>query len=147
MLKLRRALFTLSLVGLLFAGFVTTKQLIAPSSTPGVFSCVGLSIFGLSPCPYGLGLFAGLTVLTALVLWHTETVALVWSLRAVAMVGLAFSGWVVWREVCAPALARGPAYWASFSLARVPACAWGFLVFLAIGLLTWRLQPPPKPAS
>src|SRR5437870_5545815 len=100
--KLHRALFILSLIGLLFAGFVTTKQFLAPSGVPGVFSCVGLSIFGLTPCPYGVGLFAALTALSALALWRRSTSALVWALRLVALLGVAFSGWVVWREICAP---------------------------------------------
>ena len=38
--------------------------------------------------------------------------------------GVGFSGWVVWRELCLPLIQGGPVFGESFSLARVPACAW-----------------------
>jgi len=53
---------------------------------------------------------------------------------------VAFSGWVGWRELVNPALTLGQAYWQTFSLAHVPACVWGFFVFLAVAILSWRLK-------
>ena len=125
----------LSILGTLFAASVTLRQAIAPATEPGLFSCVGLSILGLSPCPYGLGLFSILTLLSAFMLYR-QAVWLLW-LRLTAVIGVGFSGWVVWRELCLPAIQLGPVFWETFSLARVPACAWGFLVFLAVALLVF----------
>ena len=137
-----KVIFILAIVGAIFAGAVTARQLIAPATEPGIFSCVGLSIFGLSPCPYGLTLFLLLSVISGLMVWRQ----LSWHrwLQLVAAVGVGFSGWVVWRELCLPLIQGGPVFWESFSLARVPACAWGFIVFLVIFIITLTLRQPTK---
>lgn len=138
MQKVLRAITILSFVGVLFAGSVTLRQYISPATEPGIFSCVGFKVLGLSPCPYGLALFVLLFLISALMLFNrlSEQKALPW-LRLTGVGGVAFSGWVVWRELGAPALALGASYWDTFSFARVPACAWGFLVFLAVGILVF----------
>jgi len=140
-----KTIFLLSLIGVLFAAAVTLRQQLAPATEPGVFSCVGLSIFGLSPCPYGLAFFMILTGLSGgMLYWHKSWLL---GLKIVSVGGVLFSGWVVWRELCLPALQQGPTYWETFSLARVPACAWGFLVFAAIMVLTLSEKQLPKTAS
>jgi hypothetical protein len=144
MKNLQRILFSLSLLGFLFAGAVTTRQFVSPATTPGVFSCVGLSIFGFSPCPYGVAIFGTLALVAATMLWGMPTSTKVWVFRGVSLLGVAFSGWVVWREICVPALARGVSYWSTFSVARVPACAWGFLLFVAVAALAWRKTLRPQ---
>lgn len=140
MKKISVSIFILSVIGTLFAGSVTLRQYIAPATEPGIFSCVGFQIFGFSPCPYGLALFFILALLSG---WHLRVfvthLKLVWPLRFFGIVGVIFSGWVGWRELVAPALALGPTYWEIFSIARVPACVWGFFVFLAVTVLTWNL--------
>jgi hypothetical protein len=137
-----RAVFILSLAGTLFAGSVTARQYISPAGEPGLFSCVGLSIFGLSPCPYGLALFISILVVSSLMLWTNLSFnRLLGWLRLVTTAGVLFSGWVAWRELCAPALAMGAAYWETFSLARVPACVWGFFIFLVVAVLAWVAKP------
>jgi len=135
-----RIIFILSTIGTLFAGTVTTKQIVAPATEPGLLSCVGLSILGLSPCPYGLALFIILAVLSGLMLYRQMKLTL-W-LKLSSIIGVVFSGWVVWRELCLPAIQKGPLFWETFSLARVPACAWGFLVFLAVLWLCFNLKRP-----
>lgn len=139
-------IFWLSLVGTLFAGSVTLRQYIAPTNIPGVFSCVGLKLWGLSPCPYGLAIF----LVLALVSWRawrgksglTNTLFVL--LRLFSLIGVLFSGWVVWRELLAPAVTLGSAYWDTFSVARVPACAWGFVVFVAVAVLCWLMPSTSK---
>ncbi len=137
-----RAIVILSFVGVLFAGSVTLRQYVSPASEPGLFSCVGLSIFGLSPCPYGLALFVLLLIISGLMLLGKTAPqkGLPW-LRLAGLGGVAFSGWVAWRELCAPALALGASYWDTFSAARVPACVWGFLVFLMVAVLSFVYRP------
>lgn len=144
MRKLLLAIFYLSTLGTLFAASVTVRQAVAPATQPGFFSCVGLSVFGLSPCPYGLGIFALLALMSGFVVWGSLSLSrAIWPLRAVGLVGVVFSGWVVWREVCLPAITLGQLFWERFSLARVPACAWGFLVFIAVFVLSLRLRREP----
>lgn len=139
----------LSLLGTAFAGAVTLRQYIAPTNVPGVFSCVGLKLWGLSPCPYGLAIFFVLAVIS----WtswrgrHGLTRSAWWGLRIMSLVGVLFSGWVVWRELAAPALALGSYYWQTFQVARVPACAWGFVVFVMVAILAWRMPLPTDQAD
>ncbi len=137
----------LSTVGTFFAGTVTLRTLIAPASQPGLFSCVGLKVLGLSPCPFGLGLFALLAAYSWYLVKGTLGTRSLLTLRLIAAAGLTFSGWVAWRELFLPALTLGSRYWETFQLARVPACVWGFLVFLASFALTLNLEPPARPRT
>lgn len=139
--SLIKTIFSLSVLGTLFALTVTLRQAIAPTGEPGLLSCAGLSIWGLSPCPYGLALFTLAALLSGFSLFKTQRSAqLLWPLRLTATAGVLFSGWVAWRELCVPALALGRVYWETFSLARVPACVWGFFVFAAICSLSFKLM-------
>ncbi|MBU1039265.1 hypothetical protein KKC17_03545 [Patescibacteria group bacterium] len=136
--KILKSISCLSCLGTLFALTVTLRQYIAPANEPGIFSCVGLKIFGLSPCPFGLGFFALLLLSSLLALrqksnWFSSPK----TIRFFAWAGTLFSGWVAWREIGLPILIRGLSnYWQTFSLAQVPACVWGFFVFLAVAILS-----------
>lgn len=135
--KLIKPIFYLSCLGTLFALVVTLRQYIAPASQPGIFSCVGFKIWGLSPCPYGLTLFALLFIISGLII--SQRLVSSWAgciLRFLAWGGVIFSGWVGWREIGLPLMAKGGYFWETFSLATVPACVWGFFVFLAVAILT-----------
>lgn len=134
-----RLIFILALAGTAFATVVSLRQWLAPTTEPGILSCVGLSILGLSPCPYGLGLFLLLTIISGLMIYQHKN----WLkfLRLTAVAGVIFSGWVVWRELCLPAIQAGPVFWENFSLLNIPACAWGFLVFVSILILAYQLKP------
>jgi hypothetical protein len=134
-----KLIFILSVAGSLFAATVTARQFLAPTGQPGILSCVGLSIFGLTPCPYGLTLFLLLTIFSGLILYRRLKLWL--SLKLISLVGVLFSGWVVWREICLPAIQLGPVFWEQFAVSRIPACAWGFLVFLAIFILLLSTKP------
>ncbi|MFZ5391422.1 MAG: hypothetical protein ACOZAJ_04080 [Patescibacteria group bacterium] len=137
-----KSIFILSLIGTLFALTVTIKQYIAPATEPGLFSCVGLTILGLSPCPFGLALFA-LLLLSSLMAWRglTNWFSNTLTIKILAWAGTLFAGWVGWREIGLPMLIRGfNDYWATFSLAAVPACVWGFFVFLAAAVISLYLQ-------
>jgi|GEM_PF-2509042 hypothetical protein len=143
MARLLKSTFILSVIGTLFAGSVTLRAYISPATEPGIFSCVGFKIFGWSPCPYGLAIFLALAIISGLMfyrpqIYYFKFLAL---LKGLALIGVAFSGWVGWRELVNPALTLGQSYWESFSIGQVPACVWGFLVFLAVGILSWRLKP------
>jgi len=133
--------FGLSILGTLFAVSVTARQYLAPTNEPGIFSCVGLKIFGLSPCPYGLAFFLLLAILSGSLLTKPLTLKAVRWFQAAAVAGTIYAGWIVYRELVAPALALGSAWWDTFQLARVPACAWGFLVFIAVLVLALNLKP------
>ncbi|MBI5465800.1 MAG: hypothetical protein HY974_00755 [Candidatus Kerfeldbacteria bacterium] len=145
--KLLKATFILSIIGTLFAGTVTLRQYLAPATEPGIFSCVGFKVLGLSPCPYGLTFFLILAVLSGLMFYQGQKyfAKLLWPLRLVAWGGVIFSGWVGWRELVSPALTFGQTYWQTFALARVPACVWGLVVFLAVAILSLLLKPPASP--
>lgn len=141
MSKPLKAIFYLSLLGTLFALTVTLRQYVAPTDQPGILSCVGLKIWGLSPCPYGLTLFFLLWLTAGLMLkrlWRGK-LALI-SLRLLAVGGVLFSGWVAWRELGLPLVAKGSYFWETFSLAAIPACVWGLAVFLAIAILAFSGQ-------
>ncbi len=138
-LKILKIIFYLSVTGVIFAAIVTIRQIIAPATEPGIFSCVGLSILGLTPCPYGLTLFILLAILSGLML-KKQTKLLIW-LKLTAVIGVIFSGWVSWRELCLPAIQKGPVFWETFALTRVSSCVWGFLIFLVIMLLAMYLKP------
>lgn len=140
--KKLKLIFILSLLGVAFATTVTLRQFIAPTNEPGLLSCVGLSILGLSPCPYGLTLFAILAFVSCLMIYKGKDL-LIW-LKIFSLIGVIFSGWVVWREICLPAIQKGPVFWETFSLARVPACAWGFIVFLIVLILVLLLKSTAK---
>lgn len=136
----------LGALGTLFAGGVTLRSYIAPATEPGIFSCVGFKVFGYSPCPYGLTLFFLITLLAAL-MWKIPNLypRLRTPLLVLAIVGVLFSGWVAWREIGLPAVTLGNVFWQSFSLAKVPACAWGFVVFvLTLGLVCKLPTANPK---
>lgn len=139
--KILRTLVILATIGTLFAGSVTARQYIRPTDVPGIFSCVGLSIWGLSPCPYGLALFMLILIVAVILLTgKIEIQKGLPYLRISTVGGVLFSGWVVWRELGVPALTLGAYYWQTFSVARVPACAWGFIVFLAVAILSFVLK-------
>lgn len=139
-MKLLKIILVLSAIGTVFATSVTIKQFVAPATEPGIFSCVGLSIWGLSPCPYGLAIFTLLT-LTSIYLIYKPNGPLC-LLRFFSVLGVVFSGWVVWRELCLPAIELGRDFWETFSIARVPACAWGFVFFLAVFIIQWFVKKP-----
>lgn len=133
-----KIIFCLAIVGTIFASLVTARQFISPATEPGVFSCVGLSIYGLSPCPYGLTIYIFITLISGLILYKQKE--LINWLRLISFGGVIFSGWVAWREICLPALQKGPLFWETFSIARVPACVWGFFVFVIIFILSLQLK-------
>ncbi len=136
-----KSLIILSLVGTLFALTVTLRQYISPATEPGFFSCVGLKILGLSPCPYGLAIFA-LLLLSSLLAWQNfnNWLSSNWSIKILAWAGTLFAGWVGWREIGLPMMIRGFSdWWQTFSLATVPACVWGFFVFLAAAIISLSL--------
>ena len=138
-----KAIFYLSVLGTAFASIVTWRSVIAPSSTHGIFSCVGLKVLGWSPCPYGLTIFTLLTVLSGLIIsGHLLiTTKNYWLFNGVAWLGVVFAGWVGYRELILPALARGNDYWQNFNPWAVPACVWGFFVFLAVAILMITVKP------
>jgi len=142
--KTLKTIFILSVIGTLFALTVTLRQYLAPTNEPGLLSCVGLKIFGLSPCPYGLTFFILLTLSSrAALLGSTKWFSQPLSLRLLALAGATLAGWVGWREIGLPWLLRGQDFLLTFSLAKVTACVWGFFVFLAVAILSlsWRSKP------
>lgn len=140
-----KIIFSLAIVGFIFATSVTIRQFIAPATQPGIFSCVGLSIFGLTPCPYGVAIFFLIALSSGLLLFNK--IINLFSLRLFSFVGVIFSGWVVWREICLPALQLGPVFWETFSISRVPACAWGFIIYVVIFILQFSLHQASSSAT
>ncbi len=139
--RILKTIFYLSLLGTVFANAVTIRGLIAPATTPGIFSCVGLKILGWSPCPYGLTLFTLLLIISGLIISGRLLLSTYyWLLLGVAWLGVAFSAWVGYRELILPGLARGIEYWQNFNPWLVPACVWGFLVFLIVAILTTLIK-------
>ncbi len=137
--------FILSVIGTLFAGSVMLRGYFAPTTEPGIFSCVGFTVLGYSPCPFGLGFFLLMSITSGLILlnifYHRW---LLLATKLLSLGGILFSGWVAWRELGLPMIIKGAYFWETFRIATVPACVWGFLVFLAVGIIIVGIKPESK---
>lgn len=144
-MKKIKSVFILSVIGALFAGSVMLRGYLAPTNEPGIFSCVGFTIFGYSPCPYGLAFFFLMSITSGLILlnifYHRW---LLIATKILSLGGILFSGWVAWRELGLPMITKGSYFWDAFSVGSIPACVWGFIVFMAIGIIIIRVRPEPK---
>lgn len=140
-----KSVFILSVIGILFAGGVMLRGYLAPTTEPGIFSCVGFTILGYSPCPFGLAFFLLIAITSGLMLLNIFFQRwLLCATKIFSIGGIIFSGWVGWRELGLPLLIKGSYFWDTFSVATIPACVWGFLVFLAVGIIIIGVKPEPK---
>lgn len=124
-----------SILGVLFSGYLTYNKYFGPEGcTQGFFSCTGngrtVTIIGQPTCPYGLAMFLIITILTILALRSAQPKRLVNAAFVVGLIGVLFSTGVVLYEL----------WGIDIVLNQLPACVYGFFIFLGIFISVWIAQ-------
>lgn len=125
-----KLIWALSLSGVLFAGYLTGVKLLTGTCAFNE----GCPLFlGYPTCWYGLAMYVAMTIAASLaLLGKVSPLPAFRIVRAFAGVGVLFSGFYTFQEL--------PKIWregVSAYLLGLPTCAYGFLVFVTILILSY----------
>ena len=125
-----RTTLWLTLAGVLFAGYLSAMKLITNTcalNEPCPY------VWGHPACWYGFGMFLIMFVATLVAFVRADDRRwVVWVNVGVSLLGIAFAGTLVWREL-AHAASISSAFGYTLGL---PSCAYGLIVYAAIFILS-----------
>lgn len=123
----------LGLAGMVLSGYLSWYTLWGPGCTETIITCGGaepILIFGLPTCVYGFVMYLAVTVLALIGLGKPSATAIMKTVLVIAVVGVAFSGFLSYYEIFVQETA----------LDSLPACVYGLflyillLIFVIVGL-------------
>jgi len=123
-------LIALSIVGILFSGYLSYQNYFSDGCSETLFSCGGddaVLIFGQPTCIYGLGMYMVVLILSVLALVRDSKRPLQKAIFVLGLIGVLFAGSLSVYEL----------FVQDKELASLPACVYGFFIYLAIFIVAW----------